>query len=104
MIAELTGGYKLFVPLMIVSTVAYLTVKLFHSHSLYNVELAKKKALFTHDKDKAALSLLDVKELLETDFTTVSVTATLRDLTKAISKSHRNIFRWLMKKTICWEC
>jgi len=92
MIAELTGGYKLFVPLMIVSTFAYLTVKLFLPHSLYNVELAKKKELITHDKDKAVLSLLAVKELLETNFTTVSGDATLRDLTRAISKSHRNIF------------
>jgi CIC family chloride channel protein len=92
LIAELTGGYKLFVPLMIVATFSYLTVKIFIKNSVYTYQLARRKALITHDKDKAVLSLMSVDKLLEKDFMAICPDATLRDLVKIIEVSHRNLF------------
>lgn len=92
LIAELTGGYKLFVPLMIVATFSYLTVRIFIKNSVYTYQLAQRKALITHDKDKAVLSMMSVGKMLETDFKTIHPEATLRDLVKVIEVSHRNLF------------
>lgn len=92
LIAELTGGYKLFVPLMIVATFSYLTVRIFTKNSVYTYQLAHRKELFTHDKDKAVLSLLKVEKLIETDFKILKPEYTLGDLVKVIEVSHRNIF------------
>ncbi len=90
--AEVTGGYGLFIPLMITSTVAYLTVMRFEPHSIYSKRLALQGKLITHHKDKAALMLMQTRDLIETDFEILSPEATLRDLTQAISRSHRNLF------------
>ena len=92
LIADISGGYKLFVPLMITATVSYLTVKIFASNSVYHIQLAKRKELMTHDKDLYVIRMMEVKKLLETDFTILRPDATLGDLTKAISKAHRNLF------------
>ncbi len=92
LIAEITGGYELFIPLIITSTVSYLTVNIFRSHSIYTKKLAQKGELITHDKDKAVLTLLQVREVIETNFISVLETHTLRDLVAAISKSNRNFF------------
>jgi CIC family chloride channel protein len=92
LIADISGGYKLFVPLMITATFAYIIVRTFTPNSVYHVQLARRKELLTHDKDANALQLLEVKKLIETDFEILSPDATLRDLTIAISRNHRNLF------------
>ncbi len=92
LIAEITGGYQLFIPLMIVSTISYVTVKLFTSNSVYTIQLAKRGELMTHHKDKAVLSMLRVDELVETNFKKLHDTDKLKDIVNAVSKSRRNIF------------
>ena len=92
LIAELTGGYSLFMTLMIVSTVSYLTIILFEPHSLYAMRLAQKGELLTHHKDKAVLTLLKMENVIETDLIVLKPNMTLGELVKIISKSNRNIF------------
>ena len=92
LIAELTGGYHLFMPLMIVSVISYLTIMFFEPHSLYAMRLAQKGELLTHNKDRNVLTLLKMENVLETDFTTVYPEMTLGELVKVISQSHRNMF------------
>lgn len=92
LIAELSGGYSLFMPLMIVSVVSYCTIILFEPHSLYAMRLAKKGELITHHKDKAVLSLLKTENVIETDLQVIRPEAMFGDLIKLISKSKRNIF------------
>ncbi len=92
LIAEITGGYGLFMPLILVSTVAYLTIMLFEKHSIYTKRLAQRGELITHHKDKAVLQLMNLKPLIEKDFEILKPDATLRDLVKAISISKRNLF------------
>jgi CIC family chloride channel protein len=90
--AEITSGYGMFVPLIITSTVAYLTIMRFEPHSVYTKRLAQSGELITHHKDKAVLRMMELKQLIETDFEKLLPTATLRDLVKAISRSDRNLF------------
>jgi len=90
--AEVTGGYGLFIPLMIASTVSYLTIMPFEPHSIYAKRLALKGQLITHHKDKAMLLLMNTRDLIETDFVILRPDASLRDLVNAISRSHRNLF------------
>ena len=92
LIADISGGYKLFVPLMITATFAYIIVRTFTPNSVYHIQLARRKELLTHDKDANVLQMLEVRKLIETDFEVLSPEATLRDLTKAISRNHRNLF------------
>ena len=92
LIAELTGGYHLFMPLMIVSVISYLTIMLFEPHSLYAMRLAQKGELLTHNKDRNVLTLLKMDSVLETDFITITPEMTLGELVKVISESKRNIF------------
>jgi CIC family chloride channel protein len=92
LIAEITSGYELFVPLMITATISFATTKIFVKHSVYTHQLAKRGQLITHHKDKAILSLLNLKDLIETNFETVKRDATLGDLVDAISRSNRNLF------------
>ncbi len=92
LIAEITGGYDLLIPLIITATVAYITTKSFEKHSIYHVQLAKRGELITHDKNKAVLTVMDWKKEIETDLTKVRSTDTLGDLIRIISKSRRNLF------------
>ena len=92
LIAELTGGYHLFMPLMIVSVISYLTIMLFEPHSLYAMRLAQKGELLTHNKDRNVLTLLKMDSVLETDFITIFPEMTLGQLVQVISTSKRNIF------------
>ena len=92
LIAELTGGYHLFMPLMIVSVISYITIMLFEPHSLYAMRLAQKGELLTHNKDRNVLTLLKMDSVLETDFVTIMPQMTLGELVKVISESHRNVF------------
>jgi len=90
--AEITGGYGMFIPLLITSTVAYVTIMRFEPHSIYTKRLAQKGELITHHKDKAILRSMELKKLIENDFEVLSPDASLRDLVKAVSKSNRNLF------------
>jgi len=90
--AEITGGYGMFIPLLITSTVAYVTIMRFEPHSIYTKRLAQSGELITHHKDKAVLRSMELKQLIETDFEIISPDASLRDLVIAISKSNRNLF------------
>lgn len=92
LIAEITKGYELFVPLMIVSTVSYATTKIFVTNSVYTIQLAKRGELITHHKDKALLMLMNVSELIETNFNTIKPYNTMGDLVEVIKFAHRNIF------------
>lgn len=90
--AEITGGYGMFIPLLVTSTVAYVTIMRFEPHSVYTKRLAMRGELITHHKDKAVLRSMEVKKLIETDFEIISPDASLGDLVKAISNSNRNLF------------
>ena len=90
--AEMTGGYQLFLPLLIVSTISYCTVRLFVKYSIYTMRLAKRGELLTHHKDKAVLTLLKMDSVIEKDFTEVHPEMSLREMVNAISKSDRNLF------------
>jgi CIC family chloride channel protein len=92
LIAELTGGYNLFLPLMIVTISAYSTILCFERYSLYSIRLAQKGELMTHHKDKAVLTLLNVGTVIENDFKVVHPKMTLGDVVKVIAKSRRNVF------------
>ncbi len=92
LIADITNGYGLFVPLMLVSAISYATVRIFEDTSVYTYMLAKRKELLTHDKDASVLTLLDINKLIETDIATVSPDATLGDLVEVIKHSKRNIY------------
>lgn len=92
LIAELTGGYEMFLPLMIVSISAYLTILVFEPHSIYSMRLAQKGELMTHHKDKAVLTLLDRNSVIEKDFQPVAPDMSLGDVVKVIAKSSRNMF------------
>lgn len=90
--AELTGGYYLFLPLLIVSTISYGTIKIFEPYSIYTMRLARKGQLITHHKDKAVLTLLKVDNVIETNFLTVTPDMNLKQMVDVISKSNRNLF------------
>lgn len=92
LIAELTGGYQLFVPLMIVSVVSYLTINIFEPHSIYAMRLARKGQLITHDKDDAIFTVLNMDSLIEKDYKVVRPDMVLAEFVVVISKAHRNIF------------
>jgi chloride channel protein, CIC family len=92
LIAEITGGYELFIPLIITASISFLTVRYFEPHSLYTKKLAEKGELITHHKDQAVLTLLRVENVLETNLMPVSPDQTLGELVKVIAKSTRNIF------------
>ena len=99
LIAELTGGYDLFMTLMITSVIAYLTIIVFERHSLYAMRLAQKGELLTHHKDRAVLTLMKMDNVIETDLSIVTPETTLGQLVKVISKSHRNLFPVVNPKT-----
>lgn len=92
LIAEITGGYTLFVPLMMVSAIAYSTIFYFERYSLYTKSLIKKGYLIPDDRDRLVLSLLDIKKLIETDLLTIKPQATLGNLVDLVRVSKRNIF------------
>ena len=90
--AELTGGYNLFLPLLLVSATAYGTIKIFEPYSIYAMRLAQRGELLTHHKDKAVLTLLKVGNVIENDFLSVTPDMSLKEMCDVISQSHRNLF------------
>lgn len=92
LIAEITGGYELMIPLMLVSAVSYAVVKSIEPLSMDAKNLAKKGQVLRHNKDTTILSSLKTERIIETDFQTVHPHATLRDLTEIVAHSTKNIF------------
>ncbi|MEJ8802399.1 chloride channel protein [Pontibacter sp. H249] len=92
LIAEITGGYTLMIPLMIVAASSFALVKYFEPYSLDTKKLAQKGQLLTHNKDKTILRILQIRHLIETDFQPVSPEATLGELVQVIANSRRNLF------------
>ncbi len=93
LIAEITSGYELFVPLMITAAISFLISKNVLIHNIYTRELAEKGALLTHDKDASVLTLLNLDKVIETNFISVRPEQSLEVLLhRAVAKSSRNIF------------
>lgn len=92
LIAELTGGYALFLPLMIVSVSSYLTVKVFDKNNIYAIRLAQRGELITHHKDQAVLTILKVSDVIEKNFMKLTPEMDLGALTSVVAKTKRNIF------------
>lgn len=92
LIAEITGGYDLFAPLMIATTISYIVVKPLNKYSIYAEELALEGNLMTHDKDKSALQSIDKKKLIETNFIPLLYESSLRDIAEAVQESTRSFF------------
>lgn len=92
LIAELTGGYDLFLPLMIVSVCSFLTVRIFDSNNIYAIRLAQRGELITHHKDQAVLTILKVEDVIEKNFMKANPDMDLGALTAVVAKTKRNIF------------
>ncbi len=97
LIAELTGGYELFIPLMITSAISFALVKYFLPHSVYTMQLAKRGELLTHNKDQAILTLLKLDSVIENDFMPVKPNMNLGEMVKVVSSCKRNLFPVLNK-------
>ena len=92
LIAEISGGYELFIPLIITATISFGVTRIFEPYSIYTKRIAKKGELLTHDSDQAVLTLLKVTDLIEEDFNPVRIDDTFGNLLDIVSGSHRNIF------------
>ena len=90
--AEMTGGYDLFLPLLIVSALSYMTIRIFEPYSIYTMRLAKQGDLLTHEKDKAVLTLLKIDNVIERDFKCVNPKMNLKEVVDIIATSNRNLF------------
>lgn len=100
LIAELTGGYELFIPLMLTSTISYSIAKYVHPYSVYAMQLGRKGELITHNKDHAVLTLMDIDRVIENNFAPVYSDMNLENMIKnAVVKSNRNIFPVLNKES-----
>ena len=92
LIADMTGGYELLIPLIITATVSYGVARTIEPYSIYTKRIAKRGELLTHDSDQAVLTLLKTDALIESDFNTVKIDATLGELVDVVADSKRNIF------------
>ncbi|WP_040556008.1 chloride channel protein [Prevotella disiens] len=90
LIAELTGGYQLFIPLIIVTISSYLTINIFEQHSIYAVRLARQGKLLTHHTDKAVMTMMNMQKIIDRDYTSVEPTMEMGKLVHAISSSRNN--------------
>jgi chloride channel protein, CIC family len=93
LIAEITGGYALFIPLMLAVSMAYLITKNSLNHTIYTKELAEKDALLSFDKDQSVLTLMTLDSVIETNFVVLRADMTFRELLqKGVAQSSRNLF------------
>ncbi|WP_340076059.1 chloride channel protein [Leptobacterium sp. I13] len=100
LIAELTGGYELFIPLMITAAISFSITKYFMPHSVYTMELGRKGELITHNKDHAVLTLMNIDKIIETNFTAIYPDMNLEEIVhEAVVKSKRNIFPVIDRET-----
>ncbi len=90
--AEMTGGYNLFLPLLIVSTLSYMTILAFEPYSIYTMRLAEKGDLLTHEKDRTVLTLLKIDNVIERDFIEVHPEMSLKQMVEVISQCNRNLY------------
>ena len=90
--AEMTGGYDLFLPLLIVSASSYAICRIFTPYGIYSRRLAKRGELLTHQKDRSVLTLLKMDSVIERDFSVVHPAMSLKDMVDIIAQSHRNLF------------
>tara|TARA_B110000977_G_C10982243_1_gene456607 strand:- start:124 stop:1119 length:996 start_codon:yes stop_codon:yes gene_type:complete len=100
LIAEITSGYELFLPLMTVAAISYVSSKYFIPHSLFNLQLALKGELMTHNKDKAVLMQMQLEKLVEKNFSVIHPEMNLGKLVKVVANSKRNIFPVVNEKNI----
>ena len=98
LIAEISGGYELLVPLILTSSISYGFTRIFEKYSIYTKRIAAIGELLTHDSDQAVLTLMHASDLIEEDFRTVRIDATLGELVNAVEQSERNIFPVLDSK------
>ena len=92
LIADMTGGYELLIPLILTSTVSYAATRAVEPYSIYTKRIAKRGELLTHDSDQAVLTLLKTSDLIESDFISVRIDASLGELVEVVATSKRNIF------------
>lgn len=92
LIAEITGGYALLMPLIITSAISFATIRTFEPYSIYTKRIAKRGDLLTHDSDQAVLTLLKTSQLIETDFKAIGIEESLGDMVRKVSESTRNLF------------
>jgi chloride channel protein, CIC family len=92
LVAEMSNGYELIVPLMLATAIAYMTIKAFEPYSLFTYDLAGKGDMLSHHKDKSVLNVLNLNNLIEKDVLSIPISATLGDLTKLVEQSSRNLF------------
>lgn len=92
LIAEITGGYTLLIPLIVTAAISFATIRTFETYSIYTKRIAKLGALLTHNSDQAVLTLLKTADLIEKDFRILSINGSLRDIIEQVRKSRRNIF------------
>jgi CIC family chloride channel protein len=100
LIAEITSGYELFIPLMTVAAISYVSSKYFIPHSLFNLQLALKGELMTHNKDQAVLMQMQLEKLVERNFSVIHPEMNLGELVKVVADSKRNIFPVVDEKNI----
>ncbi len=98
LIAEISGGYDLFLPLILTATIAFGTTRIAEKYSIYTKRIAQRGELLTHDSDQAVLTLMKVGDVIETDFSTVTIDATFEELVHLVADSQRNIFPVLDSK------
>ena len=91
LIAEITGGYSLFMPLMIVSVCSYITISIFEPHGIYGARLAKQGKLITHNTDHAVLTLMNLDSVIERDYLAVEPDMELNQIVHKISRSHSTV-------------
>ncbi|MGN6436579.1 MAG: chloride channel protein [Agriterribacter sp.] len=92
LIAEITNGYELFIPLMIVSSISFFMVKQYESFSMETKQLAKEGQIFTHQREKNILTSMSLQQMLQDKYDTISLDKTLTELIELIKKSERNVF------------
>ncbi|MBR5177069.1 MAG: chloride channel protein [Bacteroidales bacterium] len=92
LIAEISGGYELFLPLILTATIAFGTTRLVEKYSIYTKRIAQRGELLTHDSDQAVLTLLKVNDVIENDFSPIKIDDTLGKLVEVVSESSRNVF------------
>lgn len=90
--AEMTGGYELFLPLLIVSVTSYGVCRMFTPYGIYAARLAQRGELLTHQKDRSVLTLLKMDSVIETDFAVVHPEMSLKEMVDVISRSRRNLY------------
>ena len=98
LIADMTGGYELFIPLIITATISYAATRAVEPYSIYTKRIAKKGELLTHDSDQAVLTLLKTNDLIETDFLPIRIDSTMRELPKITSRA---TYLWRISVALC---